>query len=175
VEKVKSRYSLLFFVFLITILAVSGCTPKEKDMPTALLPAGMAFAEGNEIFFVHTEVSDAEIATLLSNMMSSPVLLVPGLADSPESALAEVYVFTNGLEGKGPLGFQADVFDNPPGSDGYSPLRRLNVVTWTDPTNARLLKSSTEVLEAKDAGEISIEQPGVVVNMPFVVWDGGKR
>jgi hypothetical protein len=108
-------------------------------------------------------------------MMSSPVLLVPGLADSPESALAQVYVFKNGLEGKGPLGFQVDVFDNPPGSDGYSPLRRLNVVTWTDPAKARLLKSSTEVLEAKDAGEISIEQPGVVVNMPFVVWDGGKR
>jgi hypothetical protein len=68
-----------------------------------------------------------------------------------------------------------DVFDNPPGSEGYSPLRRLNVVTWNEPAKARLLKSSAEVMVAKDAGEISIEQPGVVVNMPFVVWDGGKR
>jgi hypothetical protein len=25
------------------------------------------------------------------------------------------------------------------------------------------------------ADEIAIEQPGVVINMPFVVWDGGKR
>ncbi len=144
-------------------------------MPTALLPAGMAFADGKEIYFVHTEVSDPEIALLLTDMMSSPVLLVPALADVPESALAEVYVFGNGEEGMGPLGFQSDVFDNPPGNEGYSPLRRLNVVTWADPAKARLLKSAAEVLEAQEAGEVTVEQPGVVVNMPFVVWDGGKR
>jgi hypothetical protein len=32
-----------------------------------------------------------------------------------------------------------------------------------------------EVLEAESKGELTIEQPGVVINMPFVVWDGGKR
>lgn len=171
----RSRYSMLLLISAIVVLAVSACTPSGKEMPTVLLPAGKAFAEGKEIYFIHTEVSDPEIATLLSNMMSSPVLLVPGLADSAEAALAEVYVFSNGLEGGGPLGFQMDVFDNPPGSEGYSPLRRLNVVTWTEPAKARLLKSSAEVLLARDAGEVSIEQPGVVVNMPFVAWDGGKR
>ena len=103
----------------------------------AELPAGKAYADGKEIYFVHTEVSDADIAALLTNMMNSPVLEVPGLADVPDSALANVYVFDNGLKGMGPLGFQADVFDNPPGSDGYSPLRRLNVVTWVDPSKAR--------------------------------------
>ena len=144
-------------------------------MPTAALPAGMAYAEGKEIYFVHTEVSDAEIASLLTEMMSSPVLLVPALADVPDSALADVYVFENGLEGKGPLGFQADVFDNPPGSPGYSPLRRLNVVTWTDPARSRLLTSVADLQAAEQAGELSIAQPGVVINMPFVVWDGGKR
>jgi len=165
----------MLLILPVTILALSACTSKGKEMPTVVLPTGKAFAEGKEIYFIHTEVSDAEIATLLTKMMSSPVLLVPGLADSPGSALAEVYVFSNGLEGMGPLGFQMDVFDNPPGSEGYSPLRRLNLVTWTDPTKARLLKSSSEVKEARDAGEVIIEQPGVVVNMPFVVWDGGKR
>ena len=171
----KFRFALMLLILPVTILALSACTSKGKEMPTVVLPTGKAFAEGKEIYFIHTEVSDAEIATLLTKMMSSPVLLVPGLADSPGSALAEVYVFSNGLEGTGPLGFQMDVFDNPPGSEGYSPLRRLNLVTWTDPTKARLLKSSSEVQAARDAGEVSIEQPGVVVNMPFVVWDGGKR
>ena len=75
----------------------------------------------------------------------------------------------------GPLGYQADVFNNPPGSEGYSPLRRLNVVSWTDPAQARLLTSETEIMAAETAGEVSIQQPGVVINMPFVVWDGGKR
>jgi hypothetical protein len=171
----KLKLAVLLLVLTVSVLAFSACSPKGKEMPTALLPAGMAFADGKEIYFVHTEVSDPEIAKLLTGMMSSPVLLVPGLADAPESSLAEVYVFGNGLEGKGPLGFQSDVFDNPPGSEGYSPLRRLNVVTWADPAKARLLKSAAEVLAARDAGEATIEQPGVVVNMPFVVWDGGKR
>lgn len=63
----------------------------------------------------------------------------------------------------------------PAGIQGYSPLRRLNVVSWIDASTARLLKSASEVLEAQQAGEVTIEQPGVVVNMPFVVWDGGKR
>jgi hypothetical protein len=93
----------------------------------------------------------------------------------PADALAQVYVFTNGVAGKGPFGFQSDVFPNPPGTDGYSPLRNLNAVTWADPAKARELKSAAEVMAAKDAGEVTIEQPGVVVNMPFVVWDGGKR
>lgn len=35
--------------------------------------------------------------------------------------------------------------------------------------------SSAEVSAAQEAGEVSLKQPGVVVNMPFVVWDGGKR
>jgi hypothetical protein len=37
------------------------------------------------------------------------------------------------------------------------------------------LTSETDILSAMDAGEVTIAQPGVVVNMPFVVWDGGQR
>ena len=96
-------------------------------------------------------------------------------AHVPDDLLANVYVFTNGLEGSGPFGFQADVFDYPPGTDGYTPLRSLHVITWAEGSTARELKSVGEVLEAETNGELTIEQPGVVINMPFVVWDGGKR
>lgn len=166
----KLKISLLVLAFLL-----AACAPKGQEMPTALLPAGMAYAEGQEIYFVHTEASDSEVAQLLSDMMSSPVLLVPALAETPENALADVYVFDNGLAGEGPLGFQPDVFNHPPGTEGYSPLRRLNVVTWEDASLARLLKSETEIMAALAADQLSIAQPGVVINMPFVVWDGGKR
>ena len=169
-----SHIKNVLFGFLF-IFALAACAPGAEKMPEALLPAGKAFADGKEIYFVHTEASDADIAEMLTKMMDSPVLYTPGLATSPDSALAEVYVFDNGLEGMGPLGFQADVFNNPPGSEGYSPLRRLNVVTWTDPAKARLLTSEAEILAAQDAGEVSIKQPGVVINMPFVVWEGGAR
>lgn len=164
------------FLFLVLILLLAtACAPQQAAPAKAELPAGMAYAEGGEIYFVHTEVSDPDVAETLTNMMQSPVLLVPSLADVPEESLANVYVFTNGNQGSGPFGFQPDVFDNPPGTSGYTPLRRLNVVTWVDGSKARELKSAGEVLDAQKAGELTIEQPGVVVNMPFIVWDGGKR
>lgn len=157
------------------LILLTACAPQQSGPAKAELPAGKAWAEGVEIYFVHTEASDAGVAETLTNMMKSPVMLVPSLANVPAESLANVYVFTNGIAGSGPFGFQPDVFDNPPGTDGYTPLRRLNVITWTDETKTRELKSAAEVLDAQKAGELTIEQPGVVINMPFVVWDGGKR
>ena len=157
------------------LLTLTACAPKTAEMPKAELPAGKAWADGKEIYFVHTEASDPDVAEKLTNMMKSPVVLVPSLAKVPDESLANVYAFTNGIAGSGPFGFQADVFDNPPGTDGYTPLRRLNTVTWVDATKARELTSAVDVLAAETAGELTIEQPGVVINMPFVVWDGGQR
>jgi hypothetical protein len=44
-----------------------------------------------------------------------------------------------------------------------------------DESKARELTHVDDVLAAESAGELTIEQPGVVINMPFVVWDGGQR
>jgi hypothetical protein len=164
-------------ISILTILMFSlvACTSQQNGPGRAELPAGKAYAEGKEIYFMHTEASDPEVSEMLTNMMDSPVVHVPSLASVPEEALANVYVFTNGMEGSGPFGFQADVFDNPPGTDGYTPLRRLNEVTWAEGASARELTSAADVLAAEAAGELTIEQPGVVINMPFVVWEGGKR
>jgi hypothetical protein len=140
-----------------------------------VVPAGIAYSEGLEIRFIHTEVSDADIAQLLTDMMSSPVLVVPSLADVPETALAPVYVFTNGVEGMGPLGYQPDVFPYPPGTEGYTPLRTIHLVTWVDAAGGRPLTSTAEVEAALAAGELTEEIPGVVVNMPFITWPDGER
>ncbi len=158
------------------VLVVAACAPApEAEAPKAELPAGKAWADGKEIFFVHTEASNADVAEKLTAMMQSPVIHVPSLANMPAESLANVYVFLNGIQGSGPFGFQSDVFDNPPGTKDYTPLRRLNVVSWTDETEARELKSATEVLDAESAGEVTIEVTSEVINMPFVVWDGGQR
>lgn len=166
---------LTVILLVALLLTLTACAPKTAEMPKAELPAGKAWADGKEIYFVHTEASDPDVAEKLTNMMKSPVVLVPSLANVPDESLANVYAFTNGIAGSGPFGFQADVFDNPPGTDGYTPLRRLNTVTWVDATKARELTSAVDVLAAETAGELTIEQPGVVINMPFVVWDGGQR
>lgn len=140
------------------------------------LPAVMGYAEGEEVFFVHPETSVAEVAKMLTEMMGgSPVLVVPALAEVPDTALAIVYVFTNGVEGDGPIGYQPDVFDNPPGMRGYSPLRTVHHVTWNQPTGARLLTSAREIVAAEGAGELTVERSDVVVNMPMLSWPGGQR
>ncbi len=139
------------------------------------VPNITGYLEGQEILFQHTEVSDPKVAELLTEMVSSPVLVVPALAQAPPTLLATVYVFKNGVRGGGPFKYQPDVFDNPPGSEGYRPLRALALVTWKTEQAARVLKSEREVKAAEQAGEVVIERPGVVVNMPLVTWPGGRR
>lgn len=168
--------TLILASLVLLSLLLAGCTAQNSSSANfAQVPAGMAYAEGKEIYFTHTEASDPAIAETLTNMMNSPVLYVPSLANVPVESLAQVYVFENGLVGDGPLGFQPDVFNNPPGTDGYTPLRQVILAKWSEGVNARELKSEAEVLQAETAGEVTLTQHGVVVNMPFLVWDGGKR
>jgi len=105
----------------------------------------------------------------MTDMMKSPTLFVPSLAKVPAEALANVYSFKNGAEG------QVSVFDNAPGTDGYTPLRQVSTVVWADGAKVRVLKSVAEIMAAQDAGELVVKATGIVANMPFITWDGGKR
>jgi hypothetical protein len=138
-------------------------------------PSVRGYAEGQQVLFFHSEASDPQIAQTLSGMTSSRVLVVPELAQVPQSELANVYVFSNGIQGGGPLGFQPDVFDNPPYADGYRPLRSLNLVTWSSGASPHELKSASELQAAEASGELTIQQPGVVIDMPMLTWPGGQR
>ena len=143
-----------------------------------VVPPVTGYSEGETVLFLHTETSDPGIAKILTDMMGSPVLVVPSLAKAPEEMRAKVYVFKNGPKGDGPmgpLGFQPDVFEAPPGDPGYSPLRTIVLVTWKDPDAARTLKSAAEVVAAIGNGAVTVAEPGVVVNMPMLTWPGGKR
>lgn len=162
------------------VLALAACDLRERpggmDAGGPVVPSVLGYAEGEEILFMHTEASDPGIADTLTTMMRSPVLVVPGLAQVPEAALANVYVFTNGIQprgARGPFEYQPDIFDSPPETPGYSPLRAVNLVTWADPSQARLLRSTDELFAAEAAGEVTVERPGAVVNMPLLTWPGG--
>ncbi len=139
------------------------------------VPVVHGYAEGQEVTFIHTEVSDPQVAQRLTGMVRSTVLVVPALAQAPDSILNNVYVFANGVRGGGPLGFQPDVFDATPKDSSYSPLRRLNLVAWKDGQAARELKSLPELKDAEAKGELTISRPGVVINMPMLTWPGGRR
>lgn len=147
------------------------------DVPR--LPPVFGYYEGEEVFFIHTEASDPQIADTLTGMMDSPVPVVPSLADMPTDALSPVYVFTNGVEPddtpRGPLGFQPDVFATAPPDDGYTPMRQLVQVTWDDEDDARVLTSVDEIEQAEADGQLSLEPTGVVVVAPLVTWPSGQR
>jgi hypothetical protein len=103
------------------------------------------------------------------------VLVVPSLARTPRSLLANVYVFANGIKDGGPLHFQPDVFDRPPSTAGYRPLCVLNLVRWKMGTTAHVLTSATQMKTAVSRGQLTITRTGVVINMPVLTWPGGHR
>lgn len=148
----------------------------DIEPSTNLAPLVTGFYDGGEVLFIHTEASDTQVADMLTQMMGgAQVVLVPELARAPESLLANVYVFTNGIQGMGPFGFQPDVFDSVPGEEGYRPLRAVNLVTWQEGATPRELRSVAEIRVAESAGDVTIGQPGIVVNMPVLSWPGGHR
>ncbi len=179
----------------LTLLAVAcssaAPTPTATPQPTPTSAAGMAMAgampskelvppvrglyKGEELFFIHTEASDPEVANVLTMMMGPKVLLLPKLTQVPDSVLADVYVFTNGVKGGGPFGFQPDVFDSVPGDSGYSPLRSINLVAWKSGATTRELGSVEEIKAAESKGDVTIKRPDIVVNMPMLTWPGGQR
>ncbi len=186
----NARFLSIFAVLAAATLSAPGpgAAAQEKPMKMMMgdidmsaipqIPPVAGYAAGERIFFVHTEVSDPGIGKIMTEMMGSPVPVVPILAKAPEEMLATVYVFANGLQPdgpRGPLDYQPDVFDHPPGTAGYTPLRKIVIVTWRDGATPRILKSAAEVTAALQAGDVSVEEPGVVANMPFVTWPGGQR
>lgn len=140
-----------------------------------LAPTVKGYANGGEVLFIHTEASDPQVAAMLTRMMGPQVVLAPQLALVPETALSRVYVFTNGVSGGGPFGFQPDVFDSLPGDPSYSPLRGVHLVAWQQGTAPQELRSAEEVRAAASQGQVIITRPGAVVNMPILAWPGGHR
>ena len=64
--------------------------------------------------------------------------------------------------------------DSQPGDPGYSPVWQINLVEWKQGIAPRELKSETDIVAARDKGELSIEPANVIVNCPFVKWNGGS-
>ena len=145
------------------------------DLTTdAFAPLVQGYYEEEQVWFIHTEASDPGVADMLTMMMGPEVWLVPELADAPPSMLARVYVFSNGVSGMGPFGFQPDVFDAVPGDAAYQPLRRVLLVEWSA-SEAREITSVAQIEAAEAAGEITVSEPGIVVNLPILKWPGGER
>jgi len=138
------------------------------------IPLLKGYENGNEIYFIATDVSDEKTAAFATNLTGFKVNYAPALAQTPDSARAQAYAFTNGVAGDGPFGFQIPVVNAKPGDEGYSPLWQVNEVTWNDNATARELKSVQEITTAEQNGELSINDTDIVVNHPAIQWQNGS-
>ncbi len=91
----------LIFTLLIVLLTSSpawaqDATKPMQEMMKSMTPMGgmmadapvvppvTGYSEGEKVLFLHTEASDSGIAKILTDMMGSPVLVVPALAMAPK-------------------------------------------------------------------------------------------
>jgi len=145
----------------------------ETNIPK-VLPLVRGFADGNEVFYITTEVSDEKLANYLSNLTNSRVVYTPALKYAPPQSLANIYEFTNGIKGSGPEGFQPNIADSQPGDNNYSPLWKVNLVTWNNGTTPRELTSEEDIVNAIKNKELTIKPTDIIVNCPFVQWKDGS-
>jgi hypothetical protein len=76
--------------------------------------------------------------------------------------VADIWSVTNGVEG------QYNIVDVVPGQKGYTPLWDVNLVTWKAGVTPRKLTSAAAVRKALSAGQVTIKEPGIVVNCPVI-------
>jgi len=151
------------FVIVVGAQAGGSGTTMSKKPP---LIAG--YADGRTVTYLLTDVSTRKDATALRKKTGYPVAFVPRLNRVPERALAKLYLFTNGVRGPNPFGFQANILDTVPGQPGYSPLWRVYAVTWKDGASPRLLKSEEAVLAERANGQLTVKRERLIKNSPVV-------
>jgi len=140
-----------------------------------VIPLVRGLYDGKDVFYITTEASNSDVAAALSKFTNFPVTFAPALAKTPDNAVAQIYVFKNGIKGSGVLGFQPNVVDSIPTESKYSPLWKINFVEWKDPATATVLGSDDDIAEAVTKGMVALAQTNVIVNCPIVQWSGDKE
>ena len=139
------------------------------------MPLHAGLHNGTGLMYIVTDASSADYAGMISQRQGWRVEPAPALSGAPAGAVADVYVFANGVAGGGLRGYQDDVFSSTPAQPReYSALRQVSEVEWKVGQRPSVLDSEEEVLGALNGSRVTIERTGVIANMPQVRWDGGQ-
>ena len=159
-------------------IRVDAGTPRLKLARGAVpadIPLHAGLYNGTGLLYVVTDASDAGYAGMISQRQGWRVEPAPALSGAPADAVADVYVFANGVAGAGMRGYQDDVFSSTPAQPReYSALRHVSEVEWKIGQRPSVLDSEEAVLGALNGSRVTIERTGVIANMPQVRWDGGQ-
>jgi hypothetical protein len=136
----------------------------ENMIVTMVAHRGWA-PDGKTIYYIVTDATPE----MPANMMGVPhVPADEQLVGTP--AAPSLFQFLNGINGSGPMGFQAGIGDSAPGDQSYSPMWFISFIEWSDPSQARVLETVSDVAATQQAGLITVT-PAMggthVVNCPF--------
>ncbi len=136
----------------------------EKMFVTMVAVRGWG-PDGRSIYYL---VTDATPEMPAGMMGVSSVPLNEKLASTPVAV--DLFQFMNGINGSGPMGFQAGIGAANPTDKNYSPMWKISFNEWKDPSQARVLETLDDVVAMQKAGMITIT-PAMegkhVVNCPF--------
>ncbi len=152
------------------LLVACTTAPLQAPPSTVTMPLRSGWFHGQAVFYVTTDVSDAEVA--LAKSANYAPRLADALPASPKqpgqaSSVDKVYVVANFKQG--------NIFASAPAPMGaqnrdraYSPLWQQVNVTWRAGRTPRLLTSEEEVLDAAEQGAVELAATRVVLNCPIV-------
>ena len=147
----------------------------SKTNVPATIPMHKGIFNSSSIYYIITDSSDQELGKTITEKQGWNVELAPNIANTPEIALQQMFVFTNGVTGNGIYGYQSEVFSSTPAQESqYSPLSSLIEITWKKGQNKTVFQSTEEILEAKEGGRIEFKDTGIVINTPQIIWPDGQ-
>lgn len=162
----------LLLACAIALALLTGCAHQSADPATAgiALTLRTGWYEGQQLTYITTDVSDADVAReKQANFAPRLAAALPPLGNQVpgRSSVDKVYAVTNFA--------QDSIFASAPDPVGpqsrdkaYSPLWQMVKVTWSDPGQARVMKSEEDVLAAADRRQVQLETTRVVLNCPIV-------
>ena len=162
------------YAFAATTTPTAGPTMLKLTTPNApvVIPLIKALYDGKDILLITTEVSDKAMKDQIGNFTGYPVNYDPKLTKSQD--IGNLWIFKNGVNGPGFMGFQASVVDSIPGDPGYTPLWKVSIVEWKTGITPTILGSDDAIAGAQTKGQITITPTNVVVNCPILQWGGNK-
>lgn len=136
----------------------------EKMVVTMVAHRGWG-PDGKTVYYIVTDATPE----MPANMMGvASVPLDEQLAATPVAV--DLFQFMNGINGTGPMGFQAGIGAANPTDKNYSPMWKIPFIEWKDPSKARILETVDDIIAMHKAGMITITpafEGKHVVNCPF--------
>ena len=117
----------------------------EKMIVTMVAHRGWG-PDGKSIYYIVTDATP-EMPAGMMGVTSVP--LDEKLASSPVAV--DLFQFMNGINGSGPMGFQAGIGAANPTDKNYSPMWKISFNEWKDPSQARILETLNDVVAMQKA------------------------